>query len=255
LRFIAHTGGSIHSLIPVSVFARGIRVSHSNAALAEGVAEFTVLLALMGLRSVADLHHLLKEGHLWEREPGRLLRAQTFGIVSVGSIGREVIARLKPFGCRIIAYDPYLSPGELLALGAQATDLDTLCATADIISLHTPLLPATYGMIASRHLSLIRDGALLLNTARAGLIDEEALLRELTTGRFLAALDVFHQEPLALDSPLRSLPNVILSPHIAALTSETLLLQGQMMIDEVQRFLRGEPLQHEIQADKLSLIA
>jgi phosphoglycerate dehydrogenase-like enzyme len=255
LRFIAHTGGSIHSIIPASVFQRGIRVSHSNSALAEGVAEFTVLQALMCLRRIADFDRFLKEGYLWERGPGKLLRTQTFGIVSVGSVGKEVIARLKPFGCRIIAYDPYLSPDAMLALGVEATDLETLFATADIVSLHTPLLPTTWGMIGARHLALLRDGAILLNTARAGLVDEEALVRELVTGRFMAALDVFHQEPLPLDSPLRSLPNVILSPHIAALTSDTLLHQGQMMVDEVQRFLAGEPLLYEIQPEKLSVMA
>ncbi len=95
----------------------------------------------------------------------------------------------------------------------------------------------------------------MLNTARADLVDEEALIRELVTGRFMAALDVFHLEPLPLDSPLRSLPNVILSPHIAALTYETLFLQGQMMVDEVQRFLDGEALCYEIQAEKLSVMA
>jgi len=255
LRFIAHTGGSIHSIIPASVFKRGIRVSHANSALAEGVAEFTVLQALMCLRRIGDFDRLLKAGYLWEREPGTLLRTQTFGIVSVGNIGKEVIARLKPFGCRIIAYDPYLAADEMLALGVEKTDLETLFATADIVSLHTPLLPTTRGMIGAQHLALLRDGAILLNTARAGLVDEEALTRELVTGRFMAALDVFHREPLPLDSPLRALPNVILSPHIAALTSETLLHQGQMMVDEVQRFLHGEPLRYEIQPEKLSVMA
>lgn len=255
LRFIAHTGGSIHSIIPASVFKRGVRVAHSNSALAEGVAEFTVLQALMCLRRIAHFDRLLKEGNMWEREPGKLLRTQTFGIVSVGSIGRGVIARLKPFGCRIIAYDPYLTADELLALGVEATDLETLFAMADIVSLHTPLLATTQGMISARHLSLLRDGAIFLNTARAGLVDEEALVCELATGRFMAALDVFHQEPLPLDSPLRSFANVILSPHIAALTSDTLLLQGQMMVDEVERFLHDEPLLYEIRSENLTMMA
>jgi Phosphoglycerate dehydrogenase and related dehydrogenases len=255
LRLIAHTAGSIHRLVLASVFQHGIRVSHANAALAEGVAEFTILQALMCLRRIGEFDHLLKEGHAWEREPGKLLRTQTFGIVSVGSIGKEVIARLKPFGCRIIAYDPYLTADAMLALGVEVTDLETLFATADIVSLHTPLLPTTRGMIGARHLSLLHDGAILLNTARAGIVEEDALLRELTTGRIMAALDVFHQEPLPLDSPLRSLSNVILSPHIAALTSDTLLRQGQLMVDEIQRFLRGAPLHYEIQPAQLSIMA
>jgi len=255
LRLIAHTAGSIRALVPPSVFERGVYVSHSNASLAEGVAEFTILQALLCLRRVCTFDRLLKEGQLWVHEPGRLLRTQTFGIVSMGSIGREVISRLKPFGCRIIAYDPYMDATELRALGAEPTNLKTLFASADIVSLHTPLLPATRGMIDAEHLALLRDGAIFLNTARAGLVDEAALLRELATGRFMAALDVFHIEPLPIDSILRTLPNVILSPHIAALTSDTLYLQGQMMVDELRRFLHGEKLQYEVRSEQFSTMA
>jgi phosphoglycerate dehydrogenase-like enzyme len=110
-------------------------------------------------------------------------------------------------------------------------------------------------MIGAQLLAKLRDGTIFLNTARAGLVDEEALLRELATGRFIAALDVFHQEPLPLASPLRSLPNVLLSPHIAALTTETLFLQGQMVVDEVQRFVTGQPLLYEVKPEMLSIMA
>jgi phosphoglycerate dehydrogenase-like enzyme len=255
LRLVAHSAGSVHFLKPAMLFAHGIRIAHANAALAEGVAEFTIFQALLCLRRADKYDRLLKEKRSWEQAPGKLLRAQTFGIVSVGSIGREVIARLKPFGCHIIAYDPYLSVAEANRLGVTLTDLETLFATADVVSLHTPLLPATRGMIGAQLLAKLRPGTVFLNTARAGLVDEEALLRELATGRFVAALDVFHEEPLPPDSLLRSLPNVFLTPHIAALTTETLLLQGQMMVEEVIRSLSGKPLQYEVKPEMLSTMA
>src|SRR5258707_480040 len=195
IRFIAHTGGSVHFFNADALFKRGIRISHANAALAEGVAEFTILAALLCVRRAWICDQRLKTGHLWDQVPGKLLRAQRVGIVSVGSIGREVIARLKPFGCSLLAYDPYLTNEQAALLDVTLTDLDSLFATADIVSLHTPLLPTTRGMIGERQLSLLRDGAILVNTARAGLVDEMALMRELSTGRLIAALDVFHHEP------------------------------------------------------------
>jgi phosphoglycerate dehydrogenase-like enzyme len=256
LRLIAHTAGSLRFLLSPSIFERGIRVTHSNSALAEGVAEFTVLQALLCLTRLHEFHYQMKYERQWNTlPPGRLLSAQLVGLVGAGQIGREVIKRLHPFGCRIQVFDPYLTSEQAQELGVARVDLETLCATSDIVSLHAPLLPQTRGMIQASHLALLRDGSIFLNTARARLVDEEELLRELQTGRFFAALDVFHQEPLPAESPLRSLPNVILSPHIAALTSDTLLKQGQMMIDEVQRFLNGEELLYEVKPATWSLMA
>jgi phosphoglycerate dehydrogenase-like enzyme len=155
----------------------------------------------------------------------------------------------------LLMYDPYLSPVEAAELGVEITDLDELFARSDIVSLHAPLLPATRGMITSAHLALLRDGGILVNTARAGLVDETALLGELVSGRICAALDVFTMEPLPDDHPFRVLPNVLLSPHIAAMTTETLLKQGEMMVDEIIRFLADEPLLYEIQPQKLAIMA
>ncbi|HLZ64497.1 MAG TPA: hydroxyacid dehydrogenase [Ktedonosporobacter sp.] len=256
LRLIAHSAGSLRSLLPPSVFERGIRVTHSNAALAEGVAEFTVLLALSCLTHLHEFNQLMKRQQGWrDLPPGRLLSAQVFGIVGVGSIGRGVIERLRPFGCRIQVCDPYVSSAEAARLGVELVDLDTLCATSDIISLHAPMLPETRGMIQAAQFARMRDGAIFLNTARAALVDEEALLNELCAGRIFAALDVFNQEPLPAGSPLRTLPNVILSPHIAALTKDTLFKQGQMMVDEVQCFLQGQKPRYEVKPEMWSIMA
>lgn len=255
LRMIAHTAGSVRFLLPEDVFERGICVSHANAALSEGVAEFVILQALLVLRRVCNFDRRLKAGEQWIHEQGRLLRTQTFGLVGVGSIARDVIVRLKPFGCRILVYDPYLSHEDAQALQVEVVDIQTLFSSSDIVSLHAPLLPATHNMIGAAELALLRPGTIFINTARAGLVDESALLDELRTGRFTAILDVFHEEPLSLDSPLRAMSNVILTPHIAALTTDTLQLQGQLMVDEIQRFLHNEALLYEVTRDKFLIMA
>jgi phosphoglycerate dehydrogenase-like enzyme len=258
LRLVAHTAGTVHHLVPPSLFQRGLRVSHAAAALGEGVAEFTILQILQCLRRLDQFEQRLRAGEQWDilsRTPGHLLSAQIVGLVGASLIGREVIARLRPFSCRVLLYDPYLSPAEAEDLGVELTDLDALFAHSTIVSLHAPLLPSTHGMITARHLALLRNGGILLNTARAGVIDNVALLDELASGRISAALDVFPTEPLPDDHPFRTLPNVLLSPHIAAMTTETLLKQGEMMVDEIVRFLNGEPLLYEIQPHKLSTMA
>lgn len=258
LRLVAHTAGSVHHLVPPTLFQRGVRVTHSAVALAEGVAEFTILQMMQCLRRLDRFEQRLRSGEPWHaltHLPGRLLQAQIVGLVGASLIGRGVIDRLRPFGCRILMYDPYLSPSEAADLGVELIDLDELFARSDIVSLHAPLLPATHGMITARHLALLRDGGILINTARAGLVDDAALLEELTSGRISAALDVFAVEPLPGNHPFLTLPNVLLSPHIAAMTTETLLKQGEMMIDEVIRFLAGEPLIYEIPPQKLSITA
>ncbi|EFH84171.1 hydroxyacid dehydrogenase [Ktedonobacter racemifer] len=258
LRLVAHTAGSVHHLVPETIFERGVRVTHAAAALAEGVAEFTVLQILQSLRRLDQFERRLRAGEPWHvlsHTPGHLLSTQTVGLVGASRIGRDVIGLLHPFGCRLLMFDPYLTPEEAREMGVELCELDDLFASSDIVSLHAPLLPSTRGMITSRHLALLRDGGVLVNTARAGLIDEDALVRELVSGRINAALDVFVQEPLPDEHPFRTLPNVLISPHIAAMTCETLLKQGEMMIDEILRFLAGEPLLYEIHSEKLAIMA
>lgn len=255
LKLLAHTAGSVHFLNPKELFAHGVKITHSNAALAEGVAEFTILQALLCLRQAWVLDQELKQGEPWRQISGKLLRTQRVGIVGVGSIGLRVIELLRPFGCSIVAYDPYLSAEVAEQLEVKRVDLETLFATSDIVSLHLPHLAATHNLITAHHLALLRDGGIFLNNARAGVTVEEALLQELQSGRIVAALDVFHKEPLPHNAPLRQLPNVFLSPHIAALTTDTLLLQGQMMVDEIVRFIRGEALRYEVLPEKLAIMA
>ena len=201
----------------------------------------------------------MKSGERWEtiREafPGRLLAAQTVGVVGAGRVGRAVIHLFRAFGCRVLLYDPLVSVDQAAALGVESMTLDDVLAQSDVVTLHAPVLPETQGMIGAAELARLHDRAIFVNTARAALVDECALLRELETGRIGGALDVFADEPLPIDSPLHTLPNVLLSPHAAGHTLDTHLRQGQIMVDEVQRFIRSERLCYEITPAMFPILA
>lgn len=259
LRLIAHTAGSIRHLVPLEMVGPRLRVSHAAAIIADAVAEFTALAMLNELRRAREIDAEMKGGAPWPSprgpQPPRLLGGRTVGLIGAGRVGMAVMRLLAPFGCRVLLYDPLVRAEQAESLGAEPRDLSDVLRLSDLISLHAPVLPETRGMIGATELSLMRDGALLVNTARAVLVDEPALRNELRSGRLRAALDVFWQEPLALDDELRRLPNVSLSPHVAGHTSDTWARQGDAMVDEVARFLRHEPLQYEITADMIETMA
>jgi phosphoglycerate dehydrogenase-like enzyme len=250
LKLVAHTAGSIRALVPADAIGERIRVCQAAALIADAVAEFTVLQMLEGLRRLHDADRRLRGGDEWREVvdaiPGHLLGAQTVGVVGASRVGRAVIRLVQAFSSEIMVHDPYLSADDASALHVQAVDLQTLLRRSDVVTLHAPFIPATANMIGSKELHLMRDGALLINCARAGLIDPDALLAELKAGRLWAALDVFPSEPLAPDSEWRQVPNTIISPHLAGRTVETYHRQGDAIVADVERFLRGEPLRHEI---------
>jgi phosphoglycerate dehydrogenase-like enzyme len=259
LRLVAHTAGSIRRLVSLSAIEHGLQVSHAAAIIADSVAEFVVSQAILCLRHLHEIDREMKTGREWgsiRREyPGRLLGSRCVGVVGTGRVGRAVIRLFKAFGCRILAYDPYLTAEQAEHLSIEPVELDDLLAQADVVTLHAPVLPETEGMIGVTRLARLRDGAIFVNAARATLVDEEALFQELRSGRIAAALDVFAEEPLPIDSRFRSLPNVVLSPHTAGHTVDTHLRQGQAMVDEVQHLLCGEPLQYRVTASMYNQLA
>jgi phosphoglycerate dehydrogenase-like enzyme len=166
-----------------------------------------------------------------------------------------VIRLLRGFGCRLLVADPTLSPEQARGLGVEPASLHDLLRQSDIVSLHAPVIPETENMIGAAEFALIRDGAFFINTARAVLVDQEAQFTALATGRFAAMLDVFATEPLPVDDRLRHLPNVLLAPHAAGHTQDTYHQQGAVCVDEIERFLSGEPLQFEVRPDMLRTMA
>ncbi|MGI8484041.1 MAG: NAD(P)-dependent oxidoreductase [Thermomicrobiales bacterium] len=186
---------------------------------------------------------------------GHEIAGARIGVIGAGGIGRSFIRQLKALGAKPWIFDPYLSADAASQLGARQVSLDVLMAECPIIVNHAPTTPETHHMIGKEQLALMQDGAYLVNTARSWVIDQEALLAELESGRIRAALDVFDMEPLPLDHPFRSLPNVILTPHIAGATHEGYARQGDCAVRDIVNAFSGKPLEHEVTLDRYAILA
>ena len=256
LRLLAHTGASVRAYVTGEAFERGVRVTQAGAAMGYAVGEQALALTLALLHAVHRFDHALRTGVDWDRArtapPRRELRGCEVGVVGASRTGRAYIELVRALGARVRCADPYLSEADARALGVTRTDLDTLLGTCQVVSLHAPVLPETVHLLGARELALLPDGALLVNTARSALIDGDALLAELGSGRIDAALDVFDEEPLPVGHPLRALPNVLLTPHQAAGTEESRRRAGEIVLAELDRYATGEPLRHEVTPDLLS---
>lgn len=253
LRLIAHAAGSVKGFVTPAVFSAGIAVTNAADANAVPVAEFTLAAILFANKNVfgfRDDYRLGRDRTRVEQFTNAPVGnwQKTVGIVGLSRIGRRVVTLLRPFDLRVAVHDPYLAPDEAKALGVAALPLDAVMAQSDVVSLHAPALEATLHMIDAGRLALLRDGGTLINTARGALVDQAALTRELVSGRINAILDVTEPEVLAADDPLYDLPNVVLTPHIAGSIGRERERLGEMAVDEVTRFVRGEPMAHQIMA-------
>ena len=180
----------------------------------------------------------------------------TVGIVSLGAVGRLVCERLRPFGVTVLACDPCVSPTDAEKIGVTLVSLDEIFSRSDVVSIHTPRLPETEGMITGALLNRLRPKSTLINTSRGAVIREDEMA-EVPTRRsdLTAVLDVLQHEPPDPANPLLKLPNVMITPHIAgALGSERLRL-GRLMIEEFKRWQRGDLLQWQITPEKSCLLA
>lgn len=224
--------------------ARGIPVLFTPARNADSVADFVLGLLLSVSRGIsAAERHLRSEGwHVGGELPylhfrGRELAGLRLGLVGYGAIGRRVAQRARDgFGMTVWFTDPAVE---------GSVELDELLAGSDVVSLHCPRSPATAGLLDARRVGLLRRGALLVNTAGGGIVDEAALVDALVDGRLGgAALDVFGTEPLPRDSPLLSAPNLLLTPHLAGAALDVVRHHSDMICADVERWHRGEPLVH-----------
>ena len=171
----------------------------------------------------------------------RRLRGQTLGLLGFGKIAKAVVSKVQPLGMKVLVYDPYLEPELVARHGAEAVSLDRLLAEADAVSIHVPLSPETRNLIGQRELTRMKPTAFLINTSRGGIVDEQALAEALKAGRIGGvALDVLSVEPPPLDHPLRGLSNVILTPHLAFYSRESVIELQTKAAEEVARALRGE---------------
>lgn len=221
----------------------GVVVSNVPAYAFDAVAEFVFAFALALLRRVHIADARLRGGKFdWREYCGRQLMGMTIGVIGTGDIGRRVIQIAHGFGMRILSTTAHPSPERAERLGLEFVDLPTLLAESDILTLHVPLTASTERMIGARELAMMKPGAILINTARGRVIDERALVEALRT-RHLggAGLDVFEHEPLLPESPLRQLDNVLLTPHIAFLTEESMDECTFTTIRNIEQFAAGHP--------------
>lgn len=239
---VSHWWGQHNDIAP-QWEAAGVNVLDASDACNEAVAEWTVGAAIAGLRKFDLFDRQMKSGVQWPawRGVAGQLNGSTFGIVGLGRVGRWVARYLAPYDVHIIAYDPNFSAADAAELGVELVDLDTLLRTADVVSLHAPVTPETKGMIGARELALIKDGALFINSARAALVDGQAFRAELSKKRFRAYLDVFEPEPPAPDDILRTLDNVVMTPHVAGTTDLMFLRCGRMAVEALASYFADEP--------------
>lgn len=258
LKLIAHSAGTIKRLLPPPVFADGRRVTHAAAAMAIPVAETTLLLILLCLRRFHKIDRAFKEeGWAPARAltPGTELAGTRIGIIGAGHTGREVIKKLNAVDAVLWLYDPYLSESAAAAMGIRKVDLETLLRECPVVTLQAPATAETYRMLGAEQFGWMQDGAIFINTARPRLVDQNALLAELQSGRISAALDVFETEPLPNESLFRQLDNVIITPHVASVTHQARHRQGTIITDEVTSFLQDGKLRFEVTRAMLETMA
>lgn len=219
---------------------RGVTVGHTPGVNAHAVAEHTLALMLAVTRRIPSLDRDVRSGQ-WPRGLLVQLEGKTLGIVGLGAIGRRVAALAAPFGAHLLAATWGPDAGRAAAVGARHAPIETLLQESDIVSLHLRLSAETEAVINRERLALMKPGAFLVNTARGRLVDREALVDALRNGRLAgAALDVFHEEPIAASDMLLTLPNVILTPHNAGMTQEVLDVGLLQTVENVRRFLHGD---------------
>jgi phosphoglycerate dehydrogenase-like enzyme len=249
LAAVFYGAGSIRYFCTDALWERGIVVTSAYAANAVPVVEFTLAEILLSLkrvwyysRAVRDLHGYPAGRHT---VPGAY--DVTVGLLALGTIGRLVAERLATFDLRVIAYDPFVSAADAAALGVELVSLDELFRRSQVVSLHAPWLPETEELITGAHLAAMPPDATFINTARGAIVREQEMIDVLRQRPDLfAVLDVTHPEPPAANSPLYTLPNVVLTPHLAGSLGRECRRMGRAMVDELRRYLAGEPLRWSI---------
>ncbi len=222
---------------------RGIIVANAPGGNVRAAAEHTIAMTFAVARSIPQAHIRLREGE-WAKTAfqGTELNDRTLGIVGVGRVGMDVARKLNRLGMDLVAYDPYIPVERAEQLGAELVDLDTCLQRADFLSVHTPLTPETEGMIGEEELGLLGDGY-LINCARGGIVDEDALARAVTAGKLRgAAIDVFAEEPLPADSPLLEVDDIVVTPHLGAKTETAQRAVATEIATQVNAALAGEPV-------------
>jgi phosphoglycerate dehydrogenase-like enzyme len=257
LKAVIHAAGSVQGLVSDEVWRRGIRVSNAADVNAIPVAEFTLAAIILAGKKAPFLAAdpaAAQAGWGHRNGYGDLSNyRRTIGVVGFSRIGRRVVRLLDTLDhARCLVADPFADPDEVRRAGGDPVSLHDLLPRCDVLSLHAPENAQTKGMIGAAELARLPDHATVINTARGSLIDAAALAAECRSGRLFAILDVTDPEPLPLGDPLRSVPNIMITPHIAGSLGTEILRLSDFALDELGRWLAAEPLHAEVTADLLT---
>jgi phosphoglycerate dehydrogenase-like enzyme len=257
LKAVFYAAGSVKGFVSDAFWARNILLSSAWGANAVPVCEFTLAAILFSLKHTFRLNRAYCGQAACSKDravPGAY--GTKVGLVSLGMIGRLVRDRLRPFDVEVLAYDPFLKPGEAAQLGVKLVPLDVLFRECDVVSLHTPWLKETEGLITGALFASMKPGASFVNTARGAIVCESEMIEVLMQRPDLfAVLDVTYPEPPVADSPLYTMPNVFLTPHIAGSMENECRRMGRYMIEELDLFLAGQSLKWQITKAKADLLA
>ncbi|HEX8149909.1 MAG TPA: hydroxyacid dehydrogenase [Pyrinomonadaceae bacterium] len=254
-RLIAHCGGELKARMEPEVVER-LTVANAPGPMAAPVAEMALAMVLTLVRQLPRYDREMRAGLVQSNEVvsrGETVRGRRVGIVGFGRIGRAFARMVAPLGAELYVSDPYCSEGTAAEHGAQKVETEELLRTSSVVVLAAGLTDETRGMLDARTLALMPDGAYLVNVGRGGLVEMDALLAELRSGRLSAALDVTDPfEPLPPEHELRRLPNVLLTPHVAAGGIEMRHALGETAAEEVARFFRGERPENVVTPEMLA---
>jgi phosphoglycerate dehydrogenase-like enzyme len=247
LKQVCLVGSSIKPISPEAAWERGVTITNTSPAIGKSVAEFVLGEMLRWLHPYERYDELLKSGVPWQQARESFIQRDlcdvTVGLVGCGATVRFLAPALLALKTRVLVYDPFVDRSAVEPGLVFVDDLISLMAGSDIVSLHAGMTPETRHLIGHTELAAMRDGALLINAARGGLIEEDALVEHLSAKRIHAALDVFDPEPLTVDHRLRSLPNVTLTPHVAGTFNITLYKRCCEIIESnIDAMAEGGPL-------------
>jgi phosphoglycerate dehydrogenase-like enzyme len=258
LKIIAHAAGTVKPFVSDPVFERGIVVTSAAPIIARYVGEMALAFTLTCLRDLPGHDRVIKNGGWHDVNLGlpRTLLEQRVGLIGFGSTGREFARLLRPFNVELLVCDPHVDQTVIAQYGGKPAAMEEVLTTCRVISLHAASIPATKHLLNAERLRLIPAGALLVNTARGALIDLDALVKELETGRFAAALDVFDpEEPLPASHPIRELPNVILTPHVSGPVKERYWEMAMGAVEDIEMVCAGKTPPGAISAEQIARMA
>ncbi|MFD5295158.1 hydroxyacid dehydrogenase [Streptomyces mutabilis] len=259
LRAVVHTAGSVRGHVTEACWERGIEVSSAAAANALPVAEYTLSMILLTGKRVLERardYRASRERGNWLRTPrGVGNYRRTVGILSASLIGRRVVELLRPHDVDVLLHDPYVSDADAAELGVELVGLPDLFARCDTVSVHTPLLPSTRGLVGRALIDAMRTDAVLINTSRGAVVDQEALTDAVLAGRVRAVLDVTDPEVLPPDHPLWDCENALITPHLAGSEGNEWRRLADLALAETTRWASGTGFLHPVRRERLAFLA